>query len=248
MKALILAAGRGSRMGVLTEDQPKGFTEIAGKRLLDWQIQALKEGGAQEIAIVTGYLKEVFEEYGLKTFHNPRWAETNMVMSLYEAREWLSTSDCLISYSDIVYHPDTVRSLINNQVGDLQITYDEDWLSLWQLRLDDVLSDAESFRIENQKLTEIGEKAKSIEEIQGQYMGLLKFKPEGWKVCEDFIQSYDERDRLHMTGLLQNLLSQGQEVYGVPINGRWCEVDSEEDLNAYIEALKDPNWSHDWRF
>ncbi len=76
MKAIILAAGRGSRMKSLTEERPKCLVELAGKALLDWQLEALREAGVSEIAIVTGYKRELLANRGLVEFYNPRWAET----------------------------------------------------------------------------------------------------------------------------------------------------------------------------
>lgn len=79
MKAIILAAGRGSRMKGLTDQKPKCLVELRGKTLLEWQLKALREAGVSEIAVVTGYRRELLAAYGLTEFHNPRWAETNML-------------------------------------------------------------------------------------------------------------------------------------------------------------------------
>lgn len=82
MKAIILAAGRCSRMKDLTDDRPKCLVELRGKPLLEWQLIALRAAGISEIAIVTGYKRELLCNRGLHEFHNPRWADTNMVSSL----------------------------------------------------------------------------------------------------------------------------------------------------------------------
>ena len=87
MKAIILAAGRGSRMKDLTDERPKCLVELRGKPLLEWQLEALREAGINEIAIVTGYKRELLVNRGLTEFHNPRWAETQMVSSLACAEE-----------------------------------------------------------------------------------------------------------------------------------------------------------------
>ena len=63
IKGLILAAGRGSRMDQLTSEHPKCFTELGGKRLIDWQLESFDKVSINQIAIVTGYLKEQFDEY-----------------------------------------------------------------------------------------------------------------------------------------------------------------------------------------
>src|SRR5262245_21182913 len=103
MKAIILAPGRGSRMGTLTADRPECFAEIAGRPLRSLQMQALSAAGAEEIAVVRGYRAEVFDSFPLHRFDNPRWAETNMVSSLLCAEPWLRAHDCIVSYADIFY-------------------------------------------------------------------------------------------------------------------------------------------------
>lgn len=105
MKAIILAAGRGSRMKSLTDERPKCMVELRGKTLLEWQLAALRDAGIREIAIVTGYKRELLAEQGLVEFHNPRWAQTNMVSSLACAEAWLQDEPSIVSYSDIFYSP-----------------------------------------------------------------------------------------------------------------------------------------------
>ena len=127
MKAIILAAGRGSRMGPLTDAKPKCLTRLSGRTLLDWQIAALGSGGADEIVIVGGYRFESLNRRSAHLIENQRWEQTNMAASLACAAEHLRREDCLVSYSDIVYHPDTVAGLWAAD-GDIAIAYDELWL------------------------------------------------------------------------------------------------------------------------
>ena len=89
MKAIILAAGRGSRMNELTYDKPKCLIEINGKTLLDWQLEAIKSVGINEIGIVTGYKREMLSDYKLIEFYNPNWETSQMVYSLNYATNWL---------------------------------------------------------------------------------------------------------------------------------------------------------------
>jgi len=149
MKAIILAAGRGSRMKALTENKPKCLIDVKGKPLIEWQISALREAGINEIAIVTGYKSEMLNSYRLKKFHNPKWAETQMVSSLMCASEWLEHEDCVVSYSDIFYESQAIRLLIECG-SEICITYDPNWETLWKQRFEDPLSDAETFRIDSE--------------------------------------------------------------------------------------------------
>lgn len=236
MKAIILAAGRGSRMKNLTDERPKCLVELRGKSLLDWQLEALRAGGINEIAIVTGYKRELLSNRGLVEFHNARWAETNMVSSLSCAEAWLKLEPCIVSYSDIFYSPSAVQSLIQCE-SPLAVTYDSNWLELWKQRFGDPLLDAETFRLNSaQTLAEIGNKPKSVEEIQGQYMGLLRFTPSGW--CElQRIRSTltsEQCDKMHMTGALQKVIDEGRlAIAALAYQDEWGEVDSPDDLNSY---------------
>ena len=169
-QAIILAAGRGSRMKHLTETLPKCLTTISDRSLLEWQIDSLNKSGLQEINIVCGYKNHLLEGSFNKLI-NENWASTNMVMSLFEARDILRKDSCIISYSDIVYHPQIVQDLLADDSG-FSISYDLLWEHLWRVRFEDPLSDAESFETNDGKLLSIGEKVDRIEEIQGQYMGL----------------------------------------------------------------------------
>ncbi|CAM5202671.1 Putative sugar nucleotidyltransferase OS=Castellaniella defragrans (strain DSM / CCUG 39792/ 65Phen) OX=1437824 GN=BN940_10781 PE=4 SV=1 [Castellaniella denitrificans] len=236
-KAIILAAGRGSRMRHMTDDRPKCLVEFQGLALLDRQIDALRTAGVQDIGIVTGYRREMLASRGMTEFHNPRWAETNMVSSLACAQGWLSHEPCIVSYSDIFYEPEAVSLLLESQ-ADLAITYDPDWLDIWQRRFADPLSDAETFRLHaDGTLVEIGLKPDSVQAIQGQYMGLLRISPAGWaeiaRIREDLPAL--ECDRMHMTGTLQAIIQAGRvPIEALSYRGNWGEVDSETDLGAYI--------------
>lgn len=237
MKAIILAAGRGSRMKNLTDECPKCLVELRGKSLLDWQLKALREAGVTEIAIVTGYKRELLNNRGLVEFHNPRWAETNMVSSLAHAAEWLETDSCVVSYSDIFYAASAVTALMHCPAL-LAVTYDANWRTLWEKRFGDPLLDAETFRMKaDGTLAEIGNKPKTVEEVEGQYMGLLRFTPKGWGevVRIRSTLSAEQCDRMHMTGTLQKVIEAGRvPVAAVPYRDEWGEVDSADDLAAYL--------------
>ncbi|MBM3846637.1 MAG: phosphocholine cytidylyltransferase family protein, partial [Verrucomicrobia bacterium] len=145
MRALILAAGRGSRMRSLTAHKPKCLVELAGRPLLEWQFAALRTAGVTEVAVVRGYRAESLAGPGYTLLENPRWAQTNMVSSLLCADAWLRDGECVVSYSDIVYHPNVVQTLTGSREG-LSLTYDRLWRTLWGERFEDPLADAETFR------------------------------------------------------------------------------------------------------
>ncbi|MBI3868538.1 MAG: phosphocholine cytidylyltransferase family protein [Verrucomicrobia bacterium] len=251
MRALILAAGRGSRMRALTAHQPKCLVSVADRPLLEWQLESLRASGIHQIGVVRGYQADQVQPAYCALFENPRWAATNMVATLCRADAWLRSDACVVSYADILYHPETVTALMESR-GDIALSYDRLWRGLWQERFSDPLSDAETFQSSpDGKLTAIGARASSLIEVQGQYMGLLKFTPKGWAAVTQYLDSLSdsERDRLDMTGMLSALLARKTEITTVPVDGRWCEVDSDSDLALYQSRIaRSQSWTHDWRW
>lgn len=262
MIALILAAGRGSRLRELTDDKPKCLVPLAGKPLLRWQHDALRAAGARRLLAVRGYLADrlVPEAAGLppdafETVLNPQWEQSNMLSSLLCAGPWLEAAfdagetEAIISYADIVYPADHVRAL-RSRCGDapVGITYDTLWESLWRVRFSDPLSDAESFASKDGFLIDIGRKPRNLDEIQGQYMGLLRVTPRGWQEIDAACRALgDDVARTDMTTFLRLLMTRRVPIAAVPVEGRWCEVDSQDDLRAYETRLAAGDWSHDWR-
>jgi len=237
MKGIILAAGRGNRMKALTDKKPKCLVELNGKPLLEWQLTALRKAGIDEIAIVTGYKKEVLSGYELVEFYNPRWEETNMVSSLDCAREWLAVGPCIVSYSDIFYETSAVKSLMDSSAP-LAVTYDPNWRELWEKRFGDPLIDAETFRLNTDgTLAEIGNKPDSVEDVEGQYMGLLRFTPQGWASAVKLRSALEskENDSMHMTGMLNGIIQKGiLPITAIRNIGPWGEIDNQADLNLYL--------------
>ncbi|MCX9103498.1 phosphocholine cytidylyltransferase family protein [Aeromonas veronii] len=248
MDAIILAAGRGSRLGNLTSVVPKPLALLAGKPIVEWQIHALQAAGIQKINLVTGYASDKLIPYGDDHIYNPNWATSNMVRSLMLADSLLNTEPYIISYGDIVYRSDIISELLDSS-GDISITFDVDWWDLWSARFADPLSDAESFQHAQGCLLSIGERVSDRALINGQYMGLLKFSPTGWLHVRNLLAGLDSLsiDKLDMTSLLRLLLQQGITITVVPIHGGWVEVDNPSDIELYEHIIQQDGWSHDWR-
>jgi L-glutamine-phosphate cytidylyltransferase len=244
-EGLILAAGRGSRMGSTTERSHKCLTKLEGQTLLNWQLQSLKKAGVNDITVVRGYRSEMLEG-DFKTAENPRWSETNMVSTFFCAPR--PERDLIVSYSDIVYSETHIKNLMD-QDGDIVITADENWYELWSARFENPLEDAESFQTKDGVLQKIGGREVNVENIQAQYMGLLKFSPKGWNTAFEYFNSLEKtvQDEMDMTSFLSRLMSY-VKIHVVFVAGKWCEVDSNEDVKVYQNQLKNKsNWSHDWR-
>ena len=237
MRGIILAAGRGSRMGKLTHNKPKCLSEINGSSLLDLQIKSLKDGGVSEIALVTGYRRDMLTRPGIVEFYNRDWATTQMVYSLMQAKDWLATAPCIVSYSDIFFDAHLVSKLIESKAK-LGVAYDSNWFSLWSRRFSDPSCDAEDFEIDPiGNLVSIGGRpARPLKQIVGQYMGLLRFTPEGWSEVENVLLTCAKKviAEIHMTSLLQLIIERGRMKIGTVENDQpWGEVDQASDLALY---------------
>ena len=126
-----------------------------------------------------------------------------------------------------------------NSKNDLSITYDKNWRSLWGKRFKNPLSDAETFLFDdNNFLLNIGQKTKSYENIKGQYMGLLKFSPNGWQSASKFYAglSNGEKYSLDMTSFLSSLIiNKIIKIKVFEYDEDWGEMDAVTDLNFYNE-------------
>lgn len=248
MQVVILAAGRGSRLGTLTDDLPKCFMKLGGETLINRHMEALQLAGLNDITIVTGYSAEHLEALGRKTAHNPDWENTNMVSSLLCAESVLSSeSDMIVGYGDIVFEPRVIKALLSAP-GDIVTVIDLDWLDLWSLRSGEPLEDAETLRMsESGLISEIGGKPDGLEEIDGQYIGLTKFTHAGKKILRDFLDQAGNPDwplskslqNMYFTDLLQGLINAGHKVQSAKINSGWLEVDTPEDLAVYEQGLRE---------
>jgi choline kinase len=236
MKGIVLAAGRGSRLGAPTDDRPKALVEVGGRTLLHRQVRALRAAGANEVGCVGGWRADLFTGLDLPLFVNELWSSTSMVESLACASTWLTTSICLVSYGDIVYSAADARRLADAD-GDVVIAQDPNWLAMWKRRFADPLDDAETFRADRAgRLLEIGYRPQTLDEVQGQYLGLLRFTPAGW---DEVIRVTDERRPRSMTDLLSAVVTRGRiPVETVAVEDPWWEFDEPEDVVIGAEVVR----------
>ena len=247
VKAIILAAGEGARLRPYTSDRPKCLVELGGKPLIVRQIEVLNKIGIDEINIVAGYLADKVENLGYRTFRNPAYAATNMVSSLMCAGELLDgKDDILIAYGDIVYEVKVIRALLACRAS-ICTSIDKNWQRLWQIRFEDLLTNAETLKLDNSKnILEVGKKPKNLEEIEGQYMGLIKLSAEFAPRLVAAYRSlnpkalYDGKNlsNMFMTSFLQSLIDSGLPVKAVTVSGGWLEIDTAKDLELYNQMYK----------
>ena len=248
MRAVILAAGEGTRLRPLTADRPKCLVEIGGRSMLAWQVDALARAGIDDVTIVTGYRSDQIV-LGSRRVQNPRFETTNMVASLMCARAAFDGGDdVLVAYGDIVYEPRLPQALAESDCA-VGVLIDRVWKRLWALRMEDPLTDAETLRLDDRgRIVELGRRPSSYSDIEGQYVGLIRVRAD---VAPDWPRRFDaldprgtyegrDRDHMFMTAFVQLLIDDGVPVVAVAVDGGWIEVDTLEDLAVYSE-LADRN-------
>ena len=240
---IILAAGQGTRLKPITDVIPKCMVEVKGRPMIHWQVEVARQLGIKDIVIVTGYQKEEIDIKGVTYLENQKYMTTNMVRSLFCAREKF-TEQIIVSYGDIIFESRILAELMES-VYDISVSIDLDWQRYWEQRFEDPFIDAETLIMDNKGfINEIGQKTKNIKDIQGQYIGLTAYKNKG---VDDLCALYDKEeeyflenkkcicsqrnlDELYMTDMIQGLINDNIDVKGVSHRRGWLEVDDWEDL------------------
>jgi choline kinase len=241
-RAIILAAGRGTRLSPLTDERPKCLVELAGKSLLERQLAVLSATGLTDITVVGGYRSDTLEGRDFDLLRNPRYDSTNMVNTLFCARQVMGDDvDLVVSYGDIVFERRVLEALLGC-AEPVAVTVDRSWRRYWSLRMGDPLADAETLKLAaDGRILELGKKPKGYDDIQGQYMGLMKFRADHVVPLQQVHRELDpsaeydgkDKDNMYMTSFLQHLIDIGWRVQSVPVDGGWLETDTVEDLELY---------------
>jgi L-glutamine-phosphate cytidylyltransferase len=248
MKAIILAAGMGTRLGKYTEGKPKALLEFAGKSLLEYQLDTLRAAGITDISIVKGYMAEKINFPDVVYYEDH--SKTNMVTSLFCAREQMD-DDFLLCYGDILYEPHVLEKVLNTDC-DVGVTVDTDFLPYWNARLENPQEDHESLVMNEDEIIKLGAPNPPESDIHGRYVGLIKFAGNGVNALK---QTYDDLHKKHwdspepwyfsksfkkayMTDVLQAMIDDGNEVAAIKIEHGWLEFDTTNDYEKYQEWLK----------
>ncbi len=239
-RAIHLAAGQGTRLRPITDDRPKPLVELGGQSLLERNVETLERAGVDDQLVVTGYRADQIRDLGYETVHNDVYDETEMVYSLFcAADQFPEDRELLISYGDILYEQSVVEEILACDAP-MCVVVDRNWRELWAERFDSPLDDAETLQVDDQgHITEIGSRPAGYDEIEGQYIGLLKVRHD---YLDEFEAVYGELSdggttSVEMTHFIQHLIETGWFVQVVPIEGNWLEVDTIEDLNWYQSEL-----------
>ena len=241
MKAIILAAGEGSRMGKLTQNIPKPLVMVNGKSIIERQLSILKQNKILDVIIVTGSHNEKFTFKNVVYVNDLEHKKHDTLGSLITARDYMN-DEIIITYADQIFDDKIIES-VNNFSGDIGIAVDLDWEKNYVNRDQHPKSEAENILINGNEILELRKNISECKENEkiGECLGLMKFSRKASKV---FLDKYSElvishRGKFHnapslekalISDMLQELIVSGIRISPIYVNGKWCEIDTLQDL------------------
>lgn len=228
MKALILAAGLGSRLAPITDHCPKSMVPVNGKPILFKQIENLHENGITDITIVSGYKAEVLEEAvsskfsGIQFIRSVDYANTNNMYSAYLAKDILKGEAFLMMNADVFYDASVIQALLECPYENAIVVEIGNYIE-------------ESMKVTEHKgnLSQISKKI-SPQEALGVSIDVYKFSTSAGQAffnkCKEYIEEKKEL-KLWSEVALNDILGE-VDFKACPLKGRWLEIDNHEDLAA----------------
>lgn len=227
-KAVILSAGKGSRLLPLTADRPKCLIELSGKSLLEWQLDALQHAGLSDIVVVTGFRDHMVDAVaatraGVRTLFNPFYHVADNLGSVWMARGEFDR-DLLLLNGDTLVSRSLLARVLGADTGPIAVTTDEK---------ESYDSDDMKVLQEDGRLRRIG-KALDPGCYNAESIGLLAFRGEGPRLfarhVDAMMRTPDGTRRWYLRAI-DDLARNGADVRAVSIKGEeWQEVDFPEDL------------------
>ncbi|MFP4686516.1 MAG: NTP transferase domain-containing protein [bacterium] len=225
MNALIVAAGQSSRLYPRTLETPKCMLELGGEALIDRSIRLLEENGVENIYVVVGFQHDKLKEHlagRAEFFHNPFYASTNNMASLWFALPRLPEGELLYLHSDLIYDEGILKDFITART--------EDAISL-SVDFDSVHPEAMKVRCDKGKFVE-SSKEIPLDQAAGEWIGLTHFPLEIQPVLQRTMTCLlmEEKFNDYDTSAFNRLAGAGIPFNLIPTEKRpWLEIDDEED-------------------
>jgi choline kinase len=234
MRAIILSAGQGSRLGHLVDDKPKCLIDFHGRSLLDRQLDTLEACGVHEAVVVTGFHDELVDEAivrrsggpEVRTIYNPFYKVADNTGSLFMAREALN-GDCLVWNGDTLVSRALMERVVGNERAGICVTVD---------RKDSYDEDDMKVVEEDGRLRAIGKRI--AQGVNAESIGLLAFRSGGAELFRDAIEQAMRTPEGTTIWYLRVIhqVAQSADVWTLDINGEeWGEVDFPVDVEAALE-------------
>lgn len=244
MNVIIIAAGSGKRINSKMKETPKSLVKVNGIPIIDYQLSALNQFDIEHIYVITGPYSEKFHLKNVKYIKDQNYSKHDILGSLMEAKMILK-NDVLVLYSDIIFEPKIIEQLLKSK-GDISLAIDLNWEKAYEGRTEHPKSEAENVRLENGKIVSI---KKNIQYGNvGEFLGIVKFSSIGSDI---FVKKFNELISTHtgtfqqapsilkgyLTDMFQELLDSKIFIEPVFVSGKWCEIDTIQDLKNAEKML-----------
>lgn len=221
MKAIILAAGYGSRMYPLTQDKPKCLLTINNETLLARQLRILKGYGIEDVTVVTGfYQSKIVELYGKEVAicYNPHYEITGSIFSLWTARELLN-DDVIILNADVVFTKEPIEALLIDDNPYCLVVDNREALDTEDQRV----------KVEGGNIIEVS-KSIPIDEAYGEAIGIARIKKGALELFKSAMFECVKRDSNdYWLSIFQNIAERNRQVKYILVDSLWAENDTEEE-------------------
>jgi len=240
MKVIIIAAGTGTRLGKKESELPKALLEVNDQTILSRQISILKKMGIEEIIVITGPYAEKFPSIDVTYVNDRDHDEHDILGSLIVAKDYIK-DDTVITYSDILFDTIILEQIIQ-QKCDIGIAVDMDWKQAYEERILHPLTEAENVLLDdNKNVLKIQKNIKSNTDMVGEFLGIIKLSSHGAKILTDKFEyllanhtgtfhNALSLKKAYITDLIQELVNSKIIVAPILISGKWCEIDTIQDL------------------
>ena len=249
MKAIIIAAGMGSRLKPLTDGLPKCMLRFEGKTLLQRQLEVFKACNIEDAALIKGYQKEKIDYPGIKYYINDNYQNNNILNSLFYAEKEIK-GEVIISYSDILFGKQVVEKLLASK-EDISIVVDTDWKEGYKGRRHHPQEEAEKVALSaDNNVLEIGKVLAKKHDVHGEFIGMMKLTSRG---SQRFKRHFNQAKKLfrgkpfqkasifekaYLTDMIQYMVDSGVPIHCVIIKRGWREIDTVEDYKKALEGLE----------
>ena len=236
MQIVFLAAGKGSRIFNKIKIN-KCLIKIKNKTLLSKLIETSPNNGVNK-SIVTGFNSKLIikktKKYEINYIHNKYYKTTEMLFSMYLALKKYN-DDFIFSYTDIIYDSQIIKKIIKTKPKNITLPINLNWRQACNMRKKDIYEDAESLKLNKNRIVEIGKKIKNIKDVDGQFMGIF-FIPKNKRI--DLIKLLEKKNlkKKQITYFINFLIKKKFTVNAIKYYGHWYEIDDFIDLKEYKKA------------
>ncbi|MGE5183977.1 MAG: NTP transferase domain-containing protein [Acidobacteriota bacterium] len=250
-RAILIAAGRGKRLGPHTEGIPKCLVEVAGRPILGWVWRALEAVGVEELVVIRGYRGDILTKFVRDLVpraifvDNVEWQTNNVLLSLACARAHLD-EPAYVTYSDIVFTREVAEAAARSP-AEIGLVIDREFRATYEGRTEHPLEEGEVADLRpDGAVARVGKKALPPADALGEFIGLAKLGAAGMagvsRALDELKARFAGREdqpfqraqryrNAYLTDLWQHLIDAGTRVDPILIDGQWREIDTEQDLD-----------------